>query len=83
MEDFTKAFTEMAERIARMNPEEFAGALVFVPPEGDPLAILLAESPKPNLVQFWHIAETRVQIRKNEALAEASAPPTPFGRPLR
>lgn len=40
---FSAAFREMAERIDRGLETEFAGAMLYVPPEGDPIAVVLTD----------------------------------------
>lgn len=67
MSEPAQHFSDMAARIQRADPQEFAGAIVIVPPEGDPIAILISEAPHPDLPQFWSIAKTRVEIRLAEA----------------
>jgi hypothetical protein len=64
-------FTSMAARIERIDEAEFAGAVVIVPPEGEPI-VFLTTDPKPDLPQFWATVETRVQIKKAEALDRAT-----------
>lgn len=62
---FSTPFREMAERIER-NPEaEFAGAIVVVPPEGDPITIMLND-PKPDLEAFWGVAAGKIQVATQE-----------------
>jgi hypothetical protein len=53
-------FEEMAERIRKIDPEEFAGAVVIVPHEGEPIAFLTID-PQPTLMQFWAMVKTRVE----------------------
>lgn len=64
-------FAAMAARIEKIEPAEFAGAVVIVPPPGggEPI-VLLQQDPKPDIVGFYAHVETRVQIRKNELLEE-------------
>lgn len=63
-------FADMAARIAMIDPTEFAGAIVVVPHDGEPIAFLTAD-PSPDLVQFWATCQTRIEVRKAEVLAEA------------
>lgn len=63
-------FLDMAARIEKNDPAEFAGAIVVVPPEGDPIAFMIAD-PSADLVQFWATCETRIAVRKAE-IVEAS-----------
>jgi hypothetical protein len=64
-----KPFTEMADRILKIDPAEFAGAIVVVPPgDGEPIAFLTTD-PKPNLMQFWATVKSRVEVSTSEAMA--------------
>lgn len=65
-------FTEMAERIKRNSPSEFAGAYVIVSPSGDIIISSAMFDPAPNPVAFWGAVKTRVEIAASEFLdAEA------------
>lgn len=56
----------MAERIERNAPEEFAGALLVVPPGADePIAILLV-NPKQDLAAFWATVASTIQVAAAE-----------------
>jgi hypothetical protein len=68
-----KAFADMAARIAKIDLAEFAGAVVIVPPDGEPIAFLTTETPVADIVQFWATAKTRVEIRLASAMESASA----------
>ena len=68
MSDHDKPFRDMADRIERGDPAEFAGAVVVVPPSGEPIAFMLTD-PKPSLAQFW----TGLQGRIDGAAAEAKS----------
>ena len=72
-DDPAKVFADMAARIARIEPTEFAGAVVIVPPDGDPVSFLTTEVPAPDIVQFWATAKTRVEIRLANAMEIAQA----------
>lgn len=79
MDEPAKAFAEMADRIVRMNPAEFAGAAVIVPRDGEPIIFLL-QDPNPKAAQFWSGVASRVEVaaalaQKSEAERELS----PFG----
>ena len=67
------AFETMAERIAKIPEHEFAGAVVILPPEGDPIAFLTTD-PKPDMMQFWAAVKARVEIRAAEAIQNATQP---------
>jgi hypothetical protein len=68
-----RPFTEMAERIARIAGEEFAGAVVIVPPgDSEPIAFVTSD-PRPDLIQFLAAVKARVEIAFSEA-QEATQP---------
>jgi hypothetical protein len=68
----------MSARIAKINPDEFAGAIVVVPPgDGEPIAFLTTD-PKPNLMQFWATVKTRVEVA-TEAMQSAASQKDPWG----
>jgi hypothetical protein len=73
-------FDEMSARIAKINPDEFAGAIVVVPPgDGEPIAFLTTD-PKPDLMQFWATVKSRIEVRATEAMqAEAANQRDPWG----
>ena len=74
-------FFEMVERIQRNKPEEFGGAVVLMPPAGDPITFLLND-PNKSEAQFWSLASAKVEIAKNEAI-DSKANPGGFPRPMR
>ena len=79
MDDPASAFTAMAARLGRIEPEEFAGAAVIVPKDGEPIVFLLAD-PSPKPAQFWSGVVSRVEIAAAEARhAEEVAANSPFG----
>lgn len=58
-------FRAMADRIEAMKPDEFAGAILIVPPETDaqdlpgPIEVLTIEA-QPDIAHFWGGAKIRV-----------------------
>ena len=58
--DNAQPFRAMAERIARNDPDEFAGALLIVPPQGEPVEYL-AINPKQDVAAFWGAVQAYVQ----------------------
>lgn len=79
-DDPASFFAAMAERIARIDAAEFAGAAVIVPKDGDPIVFLLAD-PSPKAGQFWTGLASRVEIAAAEAQqAETQDQLSPFGR---
>ncbi len=80
MSDHADQFTAMADRLGKIDPAEFAGAVVVVPPEGDPISFLLTD-PKPNAMQFWSGLQSRVELAAAEALQAQQTPQQPgWGR---
>jgi hypothetical protein len=59
---FAAPFEAMAERVRRNLPEDFAGAILVVPAEGEPIAMLIAD-PSRDQEAFWSTALSKVQIR--------------------
>lgn len=67
----SEPFEEMAARIAKIDPAEFAGAIVVLPPGGeDPIAFLTTD-PRPDVVQFWASAQSRITVKATEAMQDA------------
>jgi hypothetical protein len=74
-----KPFTEMADRILKIDPAEFAGAIVVVPPgDGEPIAFLTTD-PKPDIMQFWATVKSRIEVRGTEAMQAAANQQDPWG----
>jgi hypothetical protein len=63
--DNAALFREMARRIEKNDPAEFAGALLIVPPSGESIEYL-ALNPKQDAAAFWGAVQAHVQ----RALAE-------------
>jgi hypothetical protein len=77
-----KPFEDMARDIVKVVEAagKFAGAVVIVPPEGDPIAFMTMD-PAPDLMQFWSAVKNRVEIRAAEAVQIAqNAAQDPWGR---
>lgn len=73
--DNAELFRAMAERIERNSAAEFSGALLIVPPGGEPIEYL-AVNPRPDAAAFWGAVQAFVQ----RALAEIEERQrTPFG----
>ena len=45
---FADHFTQMAERVRRIEQKEFSGAMLYVPPTGDPIAVVIADPTQDN-----------------------------------
>lgn len=74
-------FREMAERIERNDPAEFAGAILVVPPlpenrgEWEPIEILLI-NPNRDEPHFWSTVFRKVEMEAGK-WADANSPPPP------
>ena len=77
--DPADVFRAMAERIARNKSEEFAGALLVVPPKAeDPIEILLV-NPKQDLAAFWATVASTIQVAAAE-FQQRMQNPDPWSR---
>lgn len=65
---FSQAFRDMADRIERNDPAEFAGAVLIVPPDGEPIAVLMTD-PKRDVEAFWSMASGKIQVATSELMA--------------
>lgn len=74
---FAIPFRDMAERVERTLESEFAGAMLFVPPTGDPIAIMLTD-PSQDKEALFAIAISKLQIAATPAQQQDT-----FGRPRR
>lgn len=63
---FATLFAHMADRIRKSDPADFAGAVVIVPPSGDPITYLVND-PKPSLAQFWTGLQGRITVAAADA----------------
>jgi hypothetical protein len=70
-------FAEMARKITENATNGFSGAVVVVPPGGNPINLLLV-SPIGDEALFWATLKTQVDIRLGE-LAQAQSGPQGFG----
>lgn len=62
---FSAPFRAMAHRIERNEFEEFAGAILIVPPDGKPIEVMVAD-PSKDAESFWAVAISKVQIAEAE-----------------
>lgn len=62
---FAEAFRDMADRIERNLESDFAGAILIVPPVGDPVAVMIND-PTKDMESFWVVAESKIQIATME-----------------
>jgi hypothetical protein len=71
--DPAKRFAEMAARIEHMNASPalagFGGAVVIVPPSGDPIEILMLD-PHSDIAMFWGTIRSKIDILLATAEAE-------------
>lgn len=77
MADPAAAFTAMAERIAKIDPKDFGGAVVIVPPGGGEASVeFVLSDPAPVLAQFYTTAQSRLELAAAQAKdAEIQAAP--------
>jgi hypothetical protein len=61
MSESATPFTEMAARITLNDAKDFAGAMVIVPPTGDPISVLLLDGSK-DAGAFWSTVRARIEI---------------------
>lgn len=64
------AFTEMAARISRNDPKEFAGAFMIVSPDGTVLSHSFF-NPVGDAPSFWGFVSAAVQTASTEAIQKA------------
>ncbi len=62
---FSEPFVQMAARIERGLEAEFAGAILIVPPTGEPIAVLMAD-PSKDPEAFWAMASGKIAIATQE-----------------
>jgi hypothetical protein len=58
-------FRSLADKIERNRPEDFGGAFLIIPPEGDPVSGILVGSV--DLVTFWSLLKSKM----DNAIADA------------
>lgn len=66
-------FREMAERIDLNQEQPFGGAVVIVPPDGDPVTLLLLDESNDSVearAQFWGTVQARIGMAMKELEAE-------------
>lgn len=62
-------FSAMAERITHNANQSFGGAVVIVPPSGDPIEILMLD-PHSDIAMFWGTIRSKIDILLATAEAE-------------
>lgn len=73
-------FIRMAERIAAIEPAEFAGACVIQPPgDAEPIAFVTSD-PSPDVIQFLAAVKARIEIAYAEAMQGAEDRRTGWSR---
>lgn len=78
MGDPADLFEQMAERIRRNAGAEFAGAVLLVPPKGEPVEVLLID-PAQDVEHFWVTAEAKVRDAQARHLQTTQGPVPLFG----
>lgn len=63
---FAAPFIEMAERIGKNDPKEFGGAMLIVPPQGDPIAVMVTDPSQPTF-DFLALCQSKLAMRVDEA----------------
>ena len=53
-------YREMAEKIERNKPEDFGGAFLIIPPDGDPISGILVGSV--DLLTFWSLIKSKLDL---------------------
>ncbi len=59
--DPAEPFAKMSLRVTHNADEGFAGAFVIVPPQGDPVEMLVLNS-TPNAAVFWSLLKTTAEM---------------------
>ena len=81
MSDRSIPFSEMADRIAKIDPFEFGGAVVVLPPGENAVPIaFVTTDPHPDLMQFWSTVKARVEVRATEMVQQAAAQLDPWAQ---
>jgi hypothetical protein len=78
MVDNSVPFTNMADRIKHNEDAKFGGAVVLIPPTGDPIELLMLDA-QGDQAQFWSTILSRIQVIMNQ-LQEKERIAQGFGR---
>ncbi len=65
---FSAHFRAMAARIEKQDEKEFAGAVLIVPPTGEPIAVMITD-PSKDPEAFLAVAMSRIQIAQQEIMS--------------
>ena len=76
---YSTPFRVMAERIDKNDPAEFSGAVVIVPPTGDPV-VRLCLDPSADVAMFWGEIMTKAQMALADLEAAARSQNGGYGR---
>ncbi len=69
-------FASMAERIARNSADEFGGAMLIVPPTGDPIEYLfITANPKNEESFFWAQCKSKLDLTAVERMEAQTKDP--------
>lgn len=58
-------FRELAEKIERNKPEDFGGAFLIIPPDGDPISGILVGSV--DLLTYWSLIKSKLDLAISSA----------------
>jgi len=72
-------FRKMADRVDLNAQEGFAGAFVVVPPEGDPVELLLLNNQK-SPAMFWSLLKTTAEMQIAELEEKQRVAQSGYGR---
>ena len=76
--DTAAPFDEMSARIAKNDPEDFAGAFVIVTPDGKSKSLLVLDNSQ-SAAMFWGLLQSTAQIALNE-IQDAERAGNSYGR---
>lgn len=78
---FSQPFLDMAARIEKNDPAEFSGAMLIVPPTGEPVAVMITD-PSKDVEGFLAHCTSKLQIAVAEVMQgkQGNGPAWPAGR---
>jgi hypothetical protein len=79
MTDHSAPFSDMAARIEHNKPQDFAGAVVIVPPNGDAM-IMLSLDPSQDAATFWSMVRTKIEVVWKGLVADERRKDTGWGQ---
>lgn len=79
-DDPKQFFLDMAKRLERNDPSEFGGAMLIVPPDGDPVEYFFVTTrPKDEEAFFWAQCKAKLDTTAADRMERLTSP-DPFGR---